>query len=164
MILNQSFGGCQYPRLVEPLRRESPPLPSHTIRSERQASAEQIPPGWADEALAETAPPRAASFGALRSWSRYVVLASLEEQPRETVEAIRAALVRRLKGYGLGKVETALLMDMPIPPPGNPVKGRAGRARRRKQISYISLQLPDPFKARPGTAGHGQAPATRVGR
>ena len=118
MILNQCVGRCQSPRLVEPLRQESPPPPSDTIRSQ-----------WADEALAETAPPPAASFGALRSWSWYVVLASLDGQPQETVEAIRAALVRRLKGYGLGKVEIALLMDPP-------------RRARPTVLRYIGLTLP----------------------
>ncbi len=86
MILNQSLSSCQSPRLVALLRRESPPLPSYTIRSQRQASAEQIPPRWADEVLAETAPPRAASFGALRSWSWHVVLASLDGQSHETIK------------------------------------------------------------------------------
>ena len=119
------------------LRRESQPASTITPADQR----------WADKALAETAPPRAASFGALRSWAQCVVLASLEGQPYETIKAIRTALVRRLRSYGLGRAETDLLMDLPIPPVGQPAKRSGSRARWRKPAPTLTRRLPDPFRA-----------------
>ena len=108
-------------------------------------------PGWADDLLAETAPPLAASFGALREWSWHVVLASLEGQSYEIIEAIGAALSCRLRSYGLAKAEADLLMDLPMPPIGRPAERSGTRARLCIAAPRLVRRLPDPRRA--GRAG-----------